>query len=119
MSYKDKACGLLVVPIIRSQNHYMIFYRPETIHSIFWAGNPSGSLKCHGDQYSPRDSFERFMQTIINHAAPWTTHNIKAGEFIRSIVVNKPLQDLLQVQAMHDPLTGLLNRLYLDKQLGN
>lgn len=117
MDYKDKACGLLVIPIIRMQNHYMIFYRPESLHSIFWAGNPSASLKCHGEKYSPRDSFERFMQTIINHAAPWTTHDIKAAEFIRSIVVNKQLHDLLKVQAMHDSLTGLLNRLYLDQRL--
>jgi len=117
VKYKDIACGLLVIPIIRLQNHYMIFYRPEIIHSIFWAGNPSGSLKCDGDEYSPRDSFERFMQTITNHAAPWTPHNIKSAEFIRSTIVNKQLQDLLQVQAMHDPLTGLLNRLYLDQQL--
>lgn len=117
MNYKDKACGILVIPLTRLQNHYMIFYRPELIHSIFWAGNPSGSLKCHGDQYSPRDSFERFMQTITNHAAPWTSHDIKAAEFIRSTVVNKQLHDLLQAQAMHDPLTGLLNRLYLDQRL--
>lgn len=117
VNYKDKACGLLVIPIVRLQDHYMIFYRPEIIHSIFWAGNPSGSLKCDGDKYSPRDSFERFMQTISNHAAPWTTLDIKAAEFIRSTVVNKQLQDLLQAQAMHDPLTGLLNRLYLDQRL--
>lgn len=117
LNYKDKACGLLTIPILRLQNHYLIFYRPEIIHSIFWAGNPSGSLNCHDDKYSPRDSFERFMQTITNQAAPWTTHDIKSAEFIRSVVVNKQLQDLLQVQAMHDPLTGLLNRLYLDQQL--
>ena len=117
MKYKDKACGLLVIPITRLQSHYMIFYRPEIIHSIYWAGNPSSSLKCHGDKYSPRDSFERFMQTITNHAAPWTSHDIKAAEFIRSIVVNKQLQDLLKTQAMHDPLTGLFNRLYLDQRL--
>lgn len=117
MNYKDKACGLLVLPLTRLQNHYMIFYRPELVHSIFCAGNPSGSLKCHGNKYSPRDSFERFMQTITNHAAFWTSHDIKAAEFIRSTIVNKQLQDLLQVQAMHDPLTGLLNRLYLDQSL--
>jgi GGDEF domain-containing protein len=95
----------------------MLFYRQELIHSIFWAGNPSESLKYRDDKYSPRDSFQRFMQSITNHSAPWTTHDIKAAEFIRSTVVNKQLQDLLQVQAMLDPLTGLLNRLYLDQRL--
>ena len=117
VKYKDIACGLLVIPIIRLQNHYIIFYRPEIIHSVFWAGNPSQLLKCDDNKYSPRDSFERFMQTIKKQAIPWTSHDIKAAEFIRSTIVNKQLQDLLQVQAMHDPLTGLLNRLYLDQQL--
>lgn len=117
MNYKDMACGLLVIPITRLQNHYMLFYRPESIHSIYWAGNPSGALKCHDEKYSPRNSFERFMQSITNNASPWVAHDIKAAEFIGSIVVNKQLQDLLKVQAMHDPLTGLLNRLYLDQQL--
>jgi len=117
MDYKDKACGVLVIPLTRLQNHYMLFYRKELIHSIFWAGNPSESLKYHDDKYSPRDSFQRFMQTITNHSAHWSSHDIKAAEFIRSTVVNKQLQDLLQVQAMHDPLTGLLNRLYLDQRL--
>lgn len=117
MKYKDKACGLLVIPITRLLNHFMIFYRPEMIHSLYWAGNPSGSLKCHGEDYSPRDSFERFMQTITNHASPWTSRDIKAAESIRSTVVNKQLYDLLKVQAMHDPLTGLLNRLYLNQRL--
>ncbi|MBA2651321.1 MAG: diguanylate cyclase [Tatlockia sp.] len=117
VNYKDKACGLLVIPITSLQNHYMIFYRPELINSIYWAGNPSGSLKCHGNKYSPRDSFERFIQTFTDQAAPWTSHEVKAAEFIRSIVVNKQLQELLKVQAMHDPLTDLLNRLYLDQRL--
>lgn len=117
MNYKNKACGLLVIPIIRLENHYMIFYRPEIIHSVFWGGNPSKVLKFNGDKYSPRDSFERFMETVTNYSAPWTVHDIKAAEFIRSTIVNKQLQDLLQVQAMHDPLTGLLNRLYLDERL--
>lgn len=115
--YKDKVCGLLAVPITGLENHYLLFYRPELIQSIAWAGNPAESLKCHGSGYSPRDSFQRFMETITNHSAPWAHHEIKSANFIRSIVVNKQLQDLLQVQAMHDPLTGLLNRLYLDQRL--
>ncbi len=118
INYKDKACGLLTIPITRLVDHYMIFYRPEIIHTISWAGDPSGALKCENNKdYSPRDSFERFKETVLNHATPWTSRDIKAAEFIRSTVVNKQLYDLLKVQAMHDPLTGLLNRLYLDERL--
>jgi len=117
VNYKDKACGLLMIPITISQDQYIIFYRPEIINSISWAGNPAEPLKFHGEKYSPRNSFKIFMQDIKNHSEIWTSHNIKTAEFVRSIVANKQLQDFLKIQATHDPLTGLLNRRYLDNKL--
>jgi len=115
--YKDKVCGLLAIPITILENHYLLFYRPELIQSVFWAGNPNQTIKSYNCAYSPRASFDRFMETITNHSAPWEHYDIKSAEFIHSIIVNKQLQDLLQTQATHDPLTVLLNRLYLDQHL--
>lgn len=117
MHYKNKACGLLAIKMTALENHYLLFYRPERFETITWAGNPEETLKCSRTTYSPRDSFERFLQTISNQSPPWHNNDIKSAGFIRSIVANKQLQDLLQVQAMHDPLTTLLNRLYLEQRL--
>lgn len=115
--YKNKACGLLAIKITLTENQYVLFYRPEKIKNIQWAGNPENVLKFNHLSYSPRDSFERFLQTIEDQSTPWTKSNENSMEFIRTIVINKQLQDLLKGQAIHDPLTSLHNRLYLEQHL--
>lgn len=117
LSYKDKACGLLAIKITAIEDHYLLFYKPEQIQTIQWAGNPDEVLKCNKTSYSPRDSFARFLQTIDNRSAAWEKSDENAENFIRSIVTNWQLQDLLQAQVTHDPLTNLLNRLYLEQRL--
>lgn len=117
MDYKDKACGILAIKMTGLDDHCLIFYRAEFIHHVEWAGNPDAALRSSKVDYSPRDSFERFLQIIHNHSSPWLSHERNAAEFIRSMIVNKQLQDLLQSQTLHDPLTGLLNRLYMAQSL--
>ncbi len=117
MDYKDKACGILAIKMTPIENHYIVFYRREFIHEVKWGGNPNQTLKGNSVDYSPRDSFERFLEVIVNHSARWHRHEQNAAEFIRSTIINKQLQDLLQSQALHDPLTGLLNRLYMEQSL--
>lgn len=117
LNFKNKACGLLAIRITPIENHYILFYKAEQIHTIQWAGNPANSLSCSKETYSPRDSFQKFLQTISNQASPWTKADEDSTNFIRAIVSNRQLQDLLQVQAVHDPLTNLSNRLYLEQRL--
>lgn len=116
MVIKHKACGILAMRITDLEHHYLLFYRPEFINTISWAGNPA-NIVLKGETYSPRDSFERFIEKIENHSAPWTSHDIQSAALIHSLVTTKQLQDFLQKQAMHDPLTQLLNRFHLEKTL--
>ncbi|MBV8802910.1 MAG: diguanylate cyclase, partial [Gammaproteobacteria bacterium] len=111
--YKDKACGLLLLSIATIDNNYLLFYRPEFIHSIPWAENPEAIL----DKEHLSNIGQTFIQTITQHALPWTEYDIKASEFIRTLIVNKQLNDLLKIKSTHDPLTGLLNYIYLEEQL--
>lgn len=117
VTYKDKACGLLAIKIPASEDHYLLFYKPEKIQAVHWAGNPDKVLKQNRTSYSPRDSFESFLQTIDNHSDPWGKSDENFAKSIQSIVTNWQLQDLLQTQSTHDPLTGLLNRLFLEQRL--
>jgi diguanylate cyclase (GGDEF)-like protein len=115
--YKGTACGLLAIKITSMDNHCLLFYKPELVKTIAWAGNPNELINSNQTEYSPRNSFKRFLQKITGQSAPWLNHQIKAAEFIHSLVVNKQLQVLLQEQASHDPLTHLFNRSSLDTNL--
>lgn len=117
LRYKDKACGLLAVKIPTIEDHYLLFYKPEKIQTVHWAGNPNKVLKRGKTTYSPRDSFESFLQMINNLSEPWKESDEHFAKSIQSIVTNWQLHDLLQSQVIHDPLTGLLNRLFLEQRL--
>lgn len=116
-SFKNKACGIFAIKITQLENHYLLFYKPELINTIAWAGDPAEAIKTKGKDYCPRDSFKQFLENVENHSSPWTVHDIKSVALIHSLVATKQLQDLLQKQAMYDPLTQLLNRLYLEQTL--
>jgi diguanylate cyclase (GGDEF)-like protein len=111
--YKDKACGLLLLSITTIDNNYILFYRPEFIHSIPWAENPDAIL----DKQHLKISANNFIQVISQHALPWTEYDMTSRDFIQSLLINKQLHDLLKIKSKHDPLTGLLNHLYLEEQL--
>ncbi len=115
--FKNTACGVLAIKITQLENHYLLFYKPEFINMIAWAGDPGQPIEGDGKLYSPRDSFERFLEKVENNSSPWTHHDIKSAALIQSLVATRQLQDILQNQAMYDPLTQLLNRLYLEQTL--
>lgn len=115
--FKYKACGLFVIKVTPLENDYLLFYKPELVNTIAWAGDPTQAIKIEEKAYSPRDSFGRYLEKIENHSSPWSYHDIKSAALIHSLVATKQLQDLLQKQAMFDPMTQLLNRLYLEQTL--
>ncbi len=115
--FKNKACGVFAIKITHLEHHYLLFYKPELINTIAWAGDPAQIIKGDGKVYSPRDSFERFLEKVENHSSPWTYHDIKSITLIHSLVATRELQDLLQKQATYDPMTQLLNRLNLENNL--
>lgn len=117
IDYKKIACGIFAIKITYLENHYLLFYKPELINTIAWAGDPAQAIKNVGKFYCPRNSFQRFLEKVENHSSAWTQHDIKSVDLIHSLVATKQLQDLLQNQAMYDPLTQLLNRLYLEQTL--
>ncbi len=97
--YKDKACGLLAIPITAFQNHCLLFYRAEVTHTISWAGEAE---KPHHANEPTRDLPHNFLETISDNSSPWTDNEIKSLDFIRSLISNKKLQDLLQLERFNE-----------------
>lgn len=116
-AFVDSACGLLVIPITSELKNYLLFFRPEIINTISWAGNPQTILRDESAQYSPRSSFKIWLQQVGGHSLPWLPYEVKAAEILCVRLINKEFQLLLEAQAMHDPLTGLLNRRSLEQTL--
>ncbi|MGY5884604.1 SpoIIE family protein phosphatase [Modestobacter lacusdianchii] len=70
----DLACGVLALPLPEGQ--YVIWTRPETVHSVDWGGDPHNKAiaEREGDsvRLSPRKSFDRWRETVRNRSEAWT-----------------------------------------------
>jgi two-component system, chemotaxis family, sensor kinase Cph1 len=90
-AFKAVASGLLVLTLSKSQQHYLLWFRPEVIQTVSWAGNPddnyvadqTGELKL-----CPRRSFELWKETVRLQSLPWKWVEIEAAQEFRSALVS-------------------------------
>lgn len=90
LSYKQIASGLLVIIISQSQRKCILWFRPEVIQTINWAGNPYESLKVEKDGklvLCPRNSFELWKEQVDCQANPWKTCEIEAATALRKAII--------------------------------
>lgn len=88
--HRETTCGILVlrVPVIRggiSARAYMIWFRPELITTVTWAGNPEKLVVSErkGLRLSPRASFENWTQQVNLQSRRWTEQELRATEGFR------------------------------------
>jgi light-regulated signal transduction histidine kinase (bacteriophytochrome)/CheY-like chemotaxis protein len=93
--FVDRAAGLLVLPISRLTQDYLVFFRHETAHAVTWAGRPD---KLHevgpdGPRISPRKSFTAWREIVRGKSTIWTMAELAAAEMIRITLLEIVLQN--------------------------
>ncbi|KQQ96682.1 ATP-binding protein [Massilia sp. Leaf139] len=108
---KRNASGLLSMPISRLHKHYLLWFRPEVVHTIEWAGNPhEKAARSDADvpgtlvQLTPRTSFATWRETIHGVSLPWHVAEIElTGEF-RSALLGIALERAEQMAELAEEL---------------
>ncbi|MBE9067109.1 GAF domain-containing protein [Leptolyngbya cf. ectocarpi LEGE 11479] len=94
--FKAVASGLVVLKISQLRRYLILWFRPEVLQIINWAGNPNESI--HGADADnivlcPRTSFRQWQETVRATALPWQpvelTNAIALKNAIVGIVLNK------------------------------
>lgn len=83
--------GLVCFPIGLIQGSMMMWFRPETIQTVHWAGNPHEKptvVGPHGPRLTPRASFELFKESVRHRSLPWSTSEIEAVSRLRLLIMN-------------------------------
>lgn len=81
-AYKGIASGMLVCRLSRALKEYMIWFRPEVITTINWAGNPDKAVQFTGNDLldiSPRKSFEVWSDEVKSTAQPWLNEELQSA----------------------------------------
>ncbi|MET0286908.1 MAG: ATP-binding protein, partial [Polyangiales bacterium] len=93
-AFKDVASGLLAVSIPKSARNYVLWFRPEVVQTIRWAGNPEKSVRADdgGSRLHPRTSFELWKQIVHNKSRPWKGSELEAARELRKAIIELDLQ---------------------------
>ncbi len=76
-AHEDRACGMLAVPVSQIFRNYLLWFRPELMQTIKWAGEPVKVTGADGAS-APRTSFSPWLETVRGHSALWGRGNWKS-----------------------------------------
>jgi light-regulated signal transduction histidine kinase (bacteriophytochrome) len=128
-AFKAAASGLLAARPIRSRHEFVMWFRPELVHTVNWAGDPRKPVQVtvvDGEaRLTPRTSFELWKQEVRGRSAAWLDCEIEAAGALRQVMaevvlirLNEELRrsnselDTFAYGASHDlkePLRGIYN----------
>ncbi|MCC2970430.1 ATP-binding protein [Massilia sp. IC2-476] len=100
------ASGLLALPISRIHQHYLLWFRPEVVQTIEWAGNPHGKLASPSDptQLTPRLSFQAWRETIHGRSLPWHVAEVELTVEFRTALLGIALERAEQMAELAEEL---------------
>lgn len=86
-AFKNVASGIMVLTLSREMGEYVIWFKPEQLETITWAGNPDKPVEADENglmQMSPRKSFEEWSQTVSGASKPWSGEEVKSAIRLKS-----------------------------------
>lgn len=99
---KHIASGLLAIAI--SPNQYILWFRPEVIQTVEWAGNPQEAININDEKLSPRKSFETWKQTVCLKSLPWKNCEIEAVTELRKGLIRIVLRQIDELSRLNQAL---------------
>ncbi len=82
----EEAAGAIVISVSRLHNTHVLWFRPELIQTVRWAGNPQKPAS-PDEVISPRHSFAEWKETVRGASSPWTIEEVQAAQEFRSAVL--------------------------------
>lgn len=90
--YSDVASGLLSVSIPKGDGNFVMWFRPATLQTLSWGGNPDKAASNDDGRLRPRNSFAEWKQTVQMTSAPWQDWEIESARQLRSAILATDLR---------------------------
>lgn len=79
----EDASGMIAIRISSVLRRYLLWFRPEVVKTVRWAGEPEKNLDTAG-QLHPRASFAEWKETVRGRSEPWTSMEIDSARDFRA-----------------------------------
>jgi PAS domain S-box-containing protein len=84
--FSEAASGLLAIRISYVRQSYLMWFRPEVVRTVKWAGEPN-KVQSNEMRLSPRKSFETWKELERGRSDPWTAMEIESATDFRLSLV--------------------------------
>ncbi|MEG3860939.1 ATP-binding protein [Microcoleus sp. herbarium12] len=111
--FKDTASGCLAIAISPNQQIYVLWFRPEVIKTVNWAGNPNKPVEINADsseRLSPRKSFELWKENVRCKSLPWKQCEIDAALQLKKAMINIVLRQADKLEKLNRALEASVAR---------
>jgi light-regulated signal transduction histidine kinase (bacteriophytochrome) len=89
--FSELASGLLAIRISDVRQSYLMWFRPEVIRTVKWAGGP-GNVEGRDQRLTPRKSFEIWSELVRGRSKPWTKVEIESATQFRAAITTISLK---------------------------
>lgn len=96
--------GAMALSISELHPHYLIWFRPEVVRTVTWAGQPAKSLDERG-VLNPRNSFESWQETSRGTSLPWEAVELESAGDLRSALLGIVLRKAEELAQLAGELT--------------
>jgi chemotaxis family two-component system sensor kinase Cph1 len=112
--YKNVASGLLAMEISKTQRQYILWFRPEILQTVTWAGNPDKPNQIESDgslTIFPRKSFEAWQQIVSGKSNHWLDCEVEAVIELRRAIIDIVLRQSGELANINLELERINNEL--------
>jgi chemotaxis family two-component system sensor kinase Cph1 len=86
LKYADIGSGLLACRLSKELKEYLLWFRPEVISTIRWAGDPNKPVEPSAQgtlAISPRKSFNTWLQTVEHTSEAWRIEDLESATLLK------------------------------------
>lgn len=94
--YASITSGVLAICISANFEDYVLWFRPEVVETVNWAGNPDkGPSEAPGtNMLRPRTSFALWQQEVRHRSSPWHPAELTLAKHLRIAILENELRSL-------------------------
>jgi len=104
---KDNATGILACTLSKELGEYMIWFRPEFLESVNWAGKPEKPFEVDMNgmlTITPRKSFESWSEMVRFTSLPWSSEDMESALLVREEIIFAIGRKQIEVRVLNEKL---------------
>ncbi|HZY16889.1 MAG TPA: ATP-binding protein [Ramlibacter sp.] len=104
LDFVARAAGVLAISISQVHQHLVLWFRPELVRTIRWAGDPRKEVQVTAGRIHPRQSFESWQEQVRGRSEAWSPAEVSAAGELRHALIGIVLR---RAEEMNEVATEL------------